>query len=97
RMATINGAKALGIDQHTGSLEIGKAADMIAIDFNDLESQPLFDPVSHLVYCTSRNQITHSWVNGRILLEQRRLTTLDEAALVSNARSWCGKVKPAAA
>ncbi len=88
RMATINGAKALGLAQHTGSLEIGKAADIIAIDFNTLEAQPMFDPVSHLVYCTSRNQVTHSWVQGQMLLQERRLTTLDEAELISNARQW---------
>lgn len=92
RMATINGAKALGLDKLTGSLEIGKSADIIAIDFSDLEAQPLYDPVSHLVYCTSRNQVTHSWVNGRLLMENRRLTTLDTAALVANAKEWQAKM-----
>lgn len=92
RMATINAAKALGLDQRTGSLEIGKAADMIAIDFNALESQPVFDPVSHLVYCTSRNQITYSWVQGRMLMEQRHLTTLDETTLIDTARQWQKKI-----
>lgn len=94
RMTTINGAKALGLEQTTGSLEVGKAADMIAIDFDTLEAQPLFDPVSHLVYCTSRNQVTHSWVQGRMLLQNRQLTTLNEAELISNARGWQKKIKP---
>lgn len=92
RMATINGAKALGLDKVTGSLEVGKSADLIAVDFNDLESQPLYDPVSHLVYCTSRNQVTHSWVNGRLLMENRQLTTLDSDTLVTNAKAWQAKI-----
>lgn len=92
RMATINGATALGLDHLTGSLEIGKLADVIAVDFSDLEAQPLYDPVSHLVYCTSRNQVTHSWVNGRLLMDNRRLTTLDTTALVANAQQWQAKM-----
>ena len=92
RMATINGAKALGLDNAIGSIELGKAADLIAIDFGTLESQPLYDPVSHLVYCTTRNQITHTWVNGRFLLNNRQLMTLDEASLIANAQAWQQKI-----
>jgi 5-methylthioadenosine/S-adenosylhomocysteine deaminase len=92
RMATINGAKALGLEAITGSLETGKAADCIAIDFSELEAQPLYDPVSHLIYCTSRNQVTHSWVNGRLLLADRQLQTMDAAELVSCAKSWQAKM-----
>ncbi len=58
-----------------GSLEIGKSADMIAIDLGTLEAQPLYDPVSHLVYCTSREQVTHTWVAGKALMANRQLTT----------------------
>lgn len=93
RMATINGAKALGLDAITGSLEIGKAADCIAIDLSELEAQPLYDPVSHLVYCTSRNQVTYSWVNGRLLMAARQLQTLDAAALVRSAQDWQAKME----
>lgn len=92
RMATINGAKALGLENVTGSLEIGKAADMIAVDFGAIETQPLYDPVSHLVYCTNRNQIKHVWVAGKPLLEDRKLTTLNESALLAKARSWQAKI-----
>ncbi|MEZ5535670.1 MAG: TRZ/ATZ family hydrolase [Thiolinea sp.] len=93
RMATINGARALGLDAITGSLEIGKSADCIAVDFSELESQPLYDPVSHLVYCTSCNQVTHSWVNGRLLMAERKLTTLNTDELVSNAKDWQVKME----
>lgn len=88
RMATINGAKALGLDATIGSLEIGKSADMIAVDLGTLEASPLYDPVSHLVYCTSREQVTHTWVAGKALMENRQLTTLDETALIAKARAW---------
>lgn len=93
RMATINGAQALGIAQHTGSLEVGKAADIIAIDVNTLEAQPMFDPVSHLVYCTSRNQVTHSWIQGKALMQERRLTTLDDEEIISNSMKWQKKIE----
>ncbi len=92
RMATINGAKALGLDQQIGSLEIGKSADMIAIDLSALETQPLYDPVSHIVYCANRHQVTHTWVAGKALLEGRKLTTLDETALLAKARAWQQKI-----
>lgn len=93
RMATINGAKALGLDNVTGSLETGKYADLIAIDMSDLESQPIYDPVSHLVYCTSRNQVTHSWVNGCLLMENRQLITMDSKALIATAQEWQNKLE----
>ncbi|WML92482.1 TRZ/ATZ family hydrolase [Thiothrix lacustris] len=88
RMATINGAKALGLDADIGSLEVGKFADMIAVDLGTLEASPLYDPVSHLVYCTSREQVTHTWVAGKALMANRQLTTLDTTALIAKARDW---------
>jgi 5-methylthioadenosine/S-adenosylhomocysteine deaminase len=92
RMATINGAKALGLEKTIGSLEIGKAADMIAVDLGTLEAQPMYDPVSHLVYCTTRNQVTHAWVAGQALMTERKLTTLDEASLLAKAQAWQQKI-----
>lgn len=88
RMATINGAKALGLQDKIGSLEIGKQADMIAVDFGVLEAKPLYDPVSHLVYCTNRQQVTHSWVAGKALMTKRHLLTLDEPTLHRHAEHW---------
>ena len=81
-----------GIYNNVPTLSPEEAADLIALDFGVLESQPLYDPVSHLVYCTTRNQITHTWVNGRLLLDNRQLTTLDEAALIANAQAWQAKI-----
>jgi 5-methylthioadenosine/S-adenosylhomocysteine deaminase len=63
-MATINGAKALGLEHKVGSIEVGKLADLIAVSMDDLMMQPCFDPVSHLVYVASRECVSHVWVNG---------------------------------
>jgi 5-methylthioadenosine/S-adenosylhomocysteine deaminase len=88
RMATINGARALGIDEVTGSLEIGKAADIIALDMDNIETQPLFEPVSQIVYACGRQHVTDVWVAGRQLLRERNLIYMDEASLVKMAREW---------
>lgn len=92
RMATINGAKALGMNDEIGSIEIGKAADMIAIDFSELESHPVYNPVSHIVFNTSRNQVTDVWVKGRQLLKERSLTRLDEDEIIRKTRAWNDKI-----
>jgi len=88
RMATINGAKALGLDAICGSLGIGKAADVIAIDLNHLETQPLYCPVSQIVYAASRQQVTDVWVAGRRLLKQRQLTTINSDDLKAKIAVW---------
>ncbi len=88
RMATINGAKALGLDAICGSLSIGKAADVIAIDLNHLETQPLYCPVSQIVYAASRQQVTDVWVAGRRLLKQRQLTTINNDDLKTKIAVW---------
>ncbi len=92
-MATINGAKALGIEAVTGSLEIGKAADLIAINLSNIESQPCYDIVSQLVYATSRYQVTDVWVAGKQLLEQQTLTTMNQDKIIENSRQWADKIK----
>ena len=88
QMATINGAKALGLDEVCGSLRIGKAADVIAIDLSYLETQPLYCPVSQIVYAASRHQVSDVWVTGQRLLKQRQLTTIDKAALLVKVAKW---------
>lgn len=88
QMATINGAKALGLDQEIGSLTIGKAADVIAIDLQHLETQPVYCPISQIVYAASRQQVTDVWVVGKRLLNKRRLTTINAADVQQKAASW---------
>lgn len=88
RMATLNGARAMGIQAQTGSLEIGKAADIAAFDLSGLAQQPVYDPVSQLIYATGRDCVTHVWVAGKQLLEDKRLTRMDEPALIETAKNW---------
>jgi 5-methylthioadenosine/S-adenosylhomocysteine deaminase len=88
RMATINGAKALGLADKIGSLEIGKAADVIAIDLGELETQPLYCPISQIVYAASCHQVTDVWVAGEYLLHSRHLTTFDMAELKAISAKW---------
>lgn len=87
-MATLHGAKALGQENEIGSLRIGKAADMIAVDLSSLETSPCYDVASHLVYAAGREHVTHAWVAGQLLLDDRKLTTLDESALLAKAAHW---------
>jgi len=77
QMATINGAKALGIDDITGSLEVGKYADIVAVNFDSIETLPVYNPVSHLVYCCSRDNVTDVWVAGKQRLTDNVLNNID--------------------
>jgi 5-methylthioadenosine/S-adenosylhomocysteine deaminase len=88
RMATINGARALGISENTGSLEKGKWADITAVCLDTIETQPVYAPVSQLVYASGREQVTDVWVAGQHLLKERRLTTLDGNDIIERAREW---------
>jgi 5-methylthioadenosine/S-adenosylhomocysteine deaminase len=88
RMATLNGAKALGLEEQIGSLTIGKSADLAAIDLADLETLPMYDPISDIVYAAGRHQVSDVWIGGRRLLARRELTTLDAAEIRAKARAW---------
>lgn len=92
RMATLNGARALGLDDQIGSLEVGKAADIVAFDLTELAQQPVYDPVSQLIYASNRNCVKHVWVGGKQLLDNRRLTRMDEDKLHASARAWGEKI-----
>ena len=87
-LATLNGARALGMDKKIGSLQPGKAADMIAIGFDEIETLPMFDPLVQIVYASSRHQVSDVWVAGKQLMKDRQLLTLDEKALKEKARLW---------
>ncbi len=92
-MATLNGARALGLDEITGSLLPGKAADVIAVDLSAIETQPLYDPISQLVYAAGREHVSDVWVAGGCLMRNRELHTLDEADLLAKASAWRNKIK----
>jgi 5-methylthioadenosine/S-adenosylhomocysteine deaminase len=93
RMATLNGAKALRLEHEVGSLEPGKQADVVAVDLGDVRSQPVYSPLAQLVYTGHRDQVTDVWVAGRRVVENRRLTSLDEADLVKSAQRWRGRIQ----
>ncbi|MDF1796757.1 MAG: TRZ/ATZ family hydrolase [Coxiellaceae bacterium] len=93
RMATINGAKALGIADQTGSLTIGKAADMIAVDMSDYCQFPVYNPLSHLVYAVNSRQVQHVWIAGEHLLNQGKLTRLDIKDTMQQAQSIIAEIK----
>lgn len=92
QMATLNGARALGLDAKIGSLLPGKAADIVALDLSGLETAPCYDVVSHLVYAAGRENVSHVWVNGELLLDERRLSTLDSRDLAAKAAFWQKKI-----
>ncbi|OHX13996.1 TRZ/ATZ family hydrolase [Chromobacterium sphagni] len=92
RMATLNGARALGIADKVGSVKVGKQADLIAIDLSALETAPAFDPISHVVYAAGREQVSHVWVKGRALMAGRKLATLDESNLKARADDWRNRI-----
>jgi len=87
-MATINGAKAMGWDDHIGSIETGKSADLIAISIGTIESEPLYNLPSQLVYTHAGSQVSHAWVNGTALMIDRQLQTLNEHEILTKAQQW---------
>ena len=88
RMATLNGARALGLENQIGSLETGKLADLVAFDLSGLAQQPVYDPVSQLIYASGRDCVKHVWVGGKQLLDDGRLTRMDEQELIDTAKHW---------
>jgi 5-methylthioadenosine/S-adenosylhomocysteine deaminase len=92
RMATINGARALGLEAETGSLAPGKAADLICVELAGPLQAPVLNPISQLAYSASREQVSDVWVAGEHLVAERKLTRLDVAALDAVTRSWAERV-----
>jgi 5-methylthioadenosine/S-adenosylhomocysteine deaminase len=92
RMATLNGARALGLAEVTGSLLPGKQADLVAVDLSGGSTQPVFDPISHLVNAVDRACVTDVWVGGVRIVTDRSLTTVDQPALLARTRAWQHKL-----
>ena len=87
-MATLNGAKALGCEDQLGSIEVGKAADLIAIDVSGVQHSPRHDLASTLVYSTNGGEVCWSWVAGQALVRDGKLQTLDTTDLAHRATRW---------
>ena len=93
RMATLAGARALGLDERIGSIAAGKQADLVAVDLSAPELVPCFDPVSHLVYAAGREHVSHVWVGGRLQLEERNLRNDVFSALDTRMELWQNALK----
>jgi 5-methylthioadenosine/S-adenosylhomocysteine deaminase len=94
-MATLGGARALGRGQHLGSLEPGKLADLIIVGMSKPRQQPLFDPVSQIVYASRGDDVETTIVNGKVLMRDRKVLTLNEASVLAEARKAADQVRAA--
>jgi len=94
-LATIGGARALHMDAHIGSLEPGKHADLIVVSMRAARQTPMYDPISHLVYVTRGDDVTTTIVNGKILMKDRQVRTLDRAAVIADANRLAARVRDA--
>jgi len=99
-MATLHGARALGLQDRVGSIAVGKQADLVAVRLDDLNSLPCFDPISHLVYVAGREQVTHTWVDGELRYQrtvdgQSQFAGMESEELRSIALQWQLKLQSA--
>ena len=95
RMATIDGARALGMEKEIGSLEAGKRADLIVVSMSAARQTPLYDPLSHLVYVTRGDDVQTMVVDGKVVMRDRRVTTMNERAVLDDAAQWARAVRQA--
>ncbi len=91
-MATIGGARALHMEDRIGSLEIGKRADIVIVDFNSLNQVPMYNVYSHLVYATKADDVASVIIDGKFVMKERRLLTLDESAIKKDANLFRQKI-----
>ena len=94
-MATLGGARAMGLDKEIGSLEVGKRADVILVDVSGARQTPMYDPISHLVYVVRGDDVRTTIVNGRVLMRDRKVLSLNAPAILAEARQWAAKVRQA--
>jgi len=94
-LATIGGARALHMESQIGSLEPGKRADLIVVSMRAARQTPMYDPISHLVYVTRGDDVTATIVNGKVLMKDRQVRTLDRAAVIADANRLAARVREA--
>ena len=95
RMATLDGARALGLEKALGSLEPGKRADLIVVSMRGARQTPMYDPISHLVYVSRGDDVRTTVVNGKVVMRDRRVATMDERAVLAEAATYAAKVRAA--
>jgi 5-methylthioadenosine/S-adenosylhomocysteine deaminase len=91
-MATVNGARGAGLADRIGSVEVGKDADLVLFDTSFPEWQPLYNPVSNLVYAATGNSVRHVMVAGEIVVRDGHLARLDEARILADVRATAGRI-----
>ncbi len=91
-MLTINAARALGMEQRLGSVEAGKLADLCAVRLDSLQTTPMYDVVSHLVYAASSQQVSHVWVGGRMLMQDKQFLYMDTGDIMDRANYWATRI-----
>jgi 5-methylthioadenosine/S-adenosylhomocysteine deaminase len=96
-MATIRGASAIGLSKEIGSIEAGKRADLTFIRFSEPHGQPLFQVYSHLVYALKASDVLHVVVNGRVVVNDRRVLTLNQANVLKAAAAWKDRISASVA
>ena len=94
RIATINGARALNLTDAIGSITPGKWADLCCLDINDIHTQPLYDVAAAIVYAANRSNVSDVWVAGRQLLNERKFTRYDSAAIIARTQQWQQRIRP---
>ena len=96
-LATIGGARALGMQGDIGSLEPGKRADVIVVGMDQAKQTPMYDPVSHLVYTTDGDDVRDTVIEGRVVMRNRQVLTLAEGEVLAQARQFADRVREAVA
>jgi 5-methylthioadenosine/S-adenosylhomocysteine deaminase len=93
KMATCEGARTLGMEREIGSLEVGKKADVVVVDTHKPHLTPMYNPYSHLVYAARGSDVTHAVINGRVVMAERKVLTLDVDAVLDKAMVMAEKVR----
>jgi len=94
-MATLGGARVIGMEKLLGSLEAGKRADLITVSTKSARQTPMYDAVSHLVYVTRGTDVQNTIVNGKLLMRDRQLKTLNRETVIADANRLAQKVREA--
>ena len=94
-MATIGGARALHMEQRIGSLAAGKRADLITVSMRTARQTPMYDPISHLVYTTRGDDVRTTIVNGKVLMKERQVRTLNRETVIADAKRLAARVRDA--
>jgi 5-methylthioadenosine/S-adenosylhomocysteine deaminase len=93
-MVTIDAAKSLDLDSIIGSIEVGKKADLVAFDLSNIFTQPVYDPLSSLIYSGSRDSVQHVWVDGQLKFKNKQLVNVDDAeSVIEKVKLWQNKIQ----